>query len=1332
MNCTIFPCNTNITPGSHGITSHTGSPLAWPSPFVRHHISHGSPLVRHHLSHGHHLWWPCDGHHDGHVKDGHHLHVKDDGTIIFHMAITSGHVMAIRGLAMWHGHHLLYVIIFRDGHHLSYGHVKDDGHLSHGHHLLRWSMAITSCMASKIFLSQAMMAMWKMMPYRGDGHVKDDAIPLIRPCERSFIRMMAMWKMMPYKRWRPCERWCHTRGMASSFTWPSPLVWPSFTWPSPLVWHHLSHGHHLSMWKMAIKRWWPCERWPSPLVRHHLSHGHHLSYGHARDDAVHLSYGMILRSDGHRMAMWNLLVRHHLVRWPSPLVWPSFTWCHHLLMASSFTWPYMMAIFLMPYSSWWPSFRWCRTRGDGHVKHDAIREVWPCERSPYERWWPSPLHVKDDAIHDGHVRRAVTSRTASSERWPSPLVMAMRSDGTRGHLSHGHHLSYGHVKDDAIPLVMAMFHMAITSRDGHVKDDTITSRWPCFRWPSPLVRHHLSHGHHLLYGIIFHMAITSWWPCERWPYTSWWPSFTWPSPLVWHHVKDDAVSEVAITSRIQDGIIWKMMPYGGDGHVKDDAIQEVMAMWKMGRTRGDGHVKDDATRGMAIWKICCTASSFTWPSPLVWPCERWCHTRVMAFTWPSPLAMWKMAIMMAMWKMMLVHGPSPLMAMWKMAVRGDGHVTWPSEVHVKDDAIPLEVIFHMAITSGHVWPYIWPCDMAITWRPSKDGHHDGHATWPSPLAMWRWCHHDGHVDAIHGHVKDDAIRQRWWPCERWCHMARGDGHVKDDAIQEVMAMWKMMPYERWWPCERWPSARKMAITSCMAMWNWCHTRGPCERWPYLSYGHVKDLPYETWWPCERSPYERSWLMREMMPSPLVWQHLSHGHHLSYGIIFHMAITSCMASSFTWPLPLVQHHLSQMCHTRGDGHVKDDAIPLVWHHLSHDTIQELPCERWCHTRGVWHHLSHGHHLSYGIIFHMAITSCMASSFTWPYKRYGHLDAIWEVMAIFHMAITSCMAMWKIFTEVMAMWKMMPYAHAKDDAIQEVMAMWKMMPYERWWPCERWCHTPLDGHVSDDAVREYGIIFHMAITSRTASSFTWAITSVREVMAIKDDAIWWPSLMPYTGIIWKMIRTEVMAMWRSPYERWWPCERWSIHGHHLWWPCDGHQEVMAMLMHMAITWCIQEVMAIWKMIRTRGDGHAKDDAYKRWWPSPLVWHHLSHGHHLLYGIIFHMAITSCMASSLAWPSLLVRHHLSQGRHVSYGIISRMAITSRMSITSLVRHHLSLGHHCSHNHHFLHVHHLSRTASPLANVGFSFAILSTVTGWAVHQFKNTLDKCRILKKK
>ena len=131
---------------------------------------------------------------------------------------------------------------------------------------------------------------------------------------------------------------------------------------------------------------------------------------------------------------------------------------------------------------------------------------------------------------------------------------------------------------------------------------------------------------------------------------------------------------------------------------------------------------------------------------------------------------------------------------------------------------------------------------------------------------------------------------------------------------------------------------------------------------------------------------------------------------------------------------------------------------------------------------------------------------------------------------------------------------------------------------------------------------------------------------------------------------------------------------------------------------------------------------------------VRHHLSHGHHLLYGI------TSCTASSfvrhhifrtaspLAWPSPFVRHHVSHGsplvwHHFSHGIIFCMAITSRTAITSLIRHHISHGH---------------RTASPLANIGITLAIVPTVAGWAggelswtARQFKNTLDKFRILKK-
>ena len=111
------------------------------------------------------------------------------------------------------------------------------------------------------------------------------------------------------------------------------------------------------------------------------------------------------------------------------------------------------------------------------------------------------------------------------------------------------------------------------------------------------------------------------------------------------------------------------------------------------------------------------------------------------------------------------------------------------------------------------------------------------------------------------------------------------------------------------------------------------------------------------------------------------------------------------------------------------------------------------------------------------------------------------------------------------------------------------------------------------------------------------------------------------------------------------------------------------------------------------------------------SSFVRHHLLHGHHLLYGI------TSCtassfvrhhilrMASPLAWPSPFVRHHVSHGsplvwHHLSHGIIFCMAITSRTAITSLIRHHILHGH---------------RTASPLANIGITFAIVPIVAGWA-----------------
>ena len=151
--------------------------------------------------------------------------------------------------------------------------------------------------------------------------------------------------------------------------------------------------------------------------------------------------------------------------------------------------------------------------------------------------------------------------------------------------------------------------------------------------------------------------------------------------------------------------------------------------------------------------------------------------------------------------------------------------------------------------------------------------------------------------------------------------------------------------------------------------------------------------------------------------------------------------------------------------------------------------------------------------------------------------------------------------------------------------------------------------------------------------------------------------------------------------------------------------------------------------------------------------LVWHHISHGHHLSYG--HHI---SRMASHLVWPSPFV-----WPSHLSYGITSRMAITFRMAITSLVWHHISHGHHLSYGHHISRMashlvwpsplvwpshlsygitsrmaivrHHLSQILAlllpsyPLLQAGLGVSCSSA--GWTARQFKNTLDKCRILKK-
>ena len=104
----------------------------------------------------------------------------------------------------------------------------------------------------------------------------------------------------------------------------------------------------------------------------------------------------------------------------------------------------------------------------------------------------------------------------------------------------------------------------------------------------------------------------------------------------------------------------------------------------------------------------------------------------------------------------------------------------------------------------------------------------------------------------------------------------------------------------------------------------------------------------------------------------------------------------------------------------------------------------------------------------------------------------------------------------------------------------------------------------------------------------------------------------------------------------------------------------------------------------------------------WPSPLIQHHLSYGitsrmGHLLYGIIFRMAIIS-----------LIRHHISQGHHFSHGITSRMAI---------VRHHLSQ------------ILALLLPMYPLLQAELRVSCSSA--GWTARQFKNTLEKFRILKK-
>ena len=180
----------------------------------------------------------------------------------------------------------------------------------------------------------------------------------------------------------------------------------------------------------------------------------------------------------------------------------------------------------------------------------------------------------------------------------------------------------------------------------------------------------------------------------------------------------------------------------------------------------------------------------------------------------------------------------------------------------------------------------------------------------------------------------------------------------------------------------------------------------------------------------------------------------------------------------------------------------------------------------------------------------------------------------------------------------------------------------------------------------------------------------------------------------------------------------------------------------------------------------------------WPSPLVRHHILHGiifhtashlarHHLSYGI------TSCTASSF------IRHHISHGiifrmashlarHHLSYGITSHTAspfvrhhishgIIFRTAITSLVRHHISHGHHISRmashlvwpsplvrpshlsygitSHMAIVRHHLSQILAlllplyPLLQAELGVSCSSA--GWTARQFKNTLDKCRNLKK-
>ena len=128
------------------------------------------------------------------------------------------------------------------------------------------------------------------------------------------------------------------------------------------------------------------------------------------------------------------------------------------------------------------------------------------------------------------------------------------------------------------------------------------------------------------------------------------------------------------------------------------------------------------------------------------------------------------------------------------------------------------------------------------------------------------------------------------------------------------------------------------------------------------------------------------------------------------------------------------------------------------------------------------------------------------------------------------------------------------------------------------------------------------------------------------------------------------------------------------------------------------------------------------------SSFVWHHISHGiifrtaitsrtassfvrpSPLSYGITSRMAITSLvwhhisrMASHLVWPSPLVRPS-----HLSYGITSHMAI---------VRHHLSQ------------ILALLLPLYPLLQAGLGVSCSSA--GWTARQFKNTLDKCRNLKK-